>query len=337
MFMYIFTSIDDNNYIYNYGGISVINKIKAAACAAVIMLSLFFILGAKGGSVSDIVIETVVLSPGNTAPIAENIEISTYRGTVVSGEFKAVDAEKESITFHVVKQPKYGTVTVNGDGTFVYDPGNTKRTKDSFTYTATDSSGNCSEPAKVMININKQTGNVEYTDMKGDSAEFAAVYLSEQGIYTGKCVGGEYFFCPEEAVSQGEFLYMCLKASSHALLSDVTKSGLVNDSELPAWVKNSVSTAVLCGCFTGEHTFEYDDSITYEDAVIMVDAVFNITDVATVASIAPYYRNTSAQAMNNLYFCGIVDSSVISKYDEPLNMRDAAIMIAAAREVIEKR
>ena len=314
-----------------------VNKIKAAMCIAVIMLSMVFVLGAKGGLVSDVVIETVVLSPGNTAPIAENIEITTYRGVTVSGEFKAVDAEQEIISYKIVKRPKYGTVTDNGDGTFVYDPGKTKRAKDSFTYEATDSSGNCSEQATVTVNINKQSGNVEYTDMQGDTSEFAAVYLSERGIYTGKCVGGEYFFCPDETVSKGEFLYMCLKASDHTLLSDVSISGLANDAQLPAWVKNSVSTAVLCGCFTGEQTFEYDDSITYEEAVVMLDAVFDITDVATVSAIAPYYRNDSAQAMNNLYFCGIADDSVISKYDEPISMRDAAVMIASAMEVIEKR
>ncbi|MBQ4039839.1 MAG: hypothetical protein IJC91_01785 [Oscillospiraceae bacterium] len=58
-----------------------------------LLLSLSVILGMTPGKNSKIAVETVVLSPGNTAPIAENMELSTYRDTVKTGQLKAVDAE----------------------------------------------------------------------------------------------------------------------------------------------------------------------------------------------------------------------------------------------------
>ena len=130
---------------------------------------------------------------------------------------------------------------------------------------------------------------------------------------------------------------MCLKASEHENLSDVVTTGLNNDKELPSWIKNAVSTAVLCGCFTGEDVFEYSGYITYEEAAVMINAVFGITDVSSVSTIAPYYRDASAQAVNNLYFCGIIDEGIITDYDKSLSMRDAAIMLTAASEVYNNR
>lgn len=313
------------------------NRGKALMLTMLIAASLVCTTGMKSQTIADINIETVVLSRGNAVPIAENIELTTYRNIAVSGQLKAVDTENGNISFEVTKMPKYGVLEINDSGEFKYDPKNTKHTKDTFSYVAIDSLEKRSNEATVTINIKKQKSDVMYTDMENNPALYAAVYLAENEIYKGKCVGAEYFFQPDEKVTEGEFLNMCLKASQHEILSDIVKTGLSNDAELPTWVKNTVSTAVMCGCFTGESNFEYDGYITYEDAAEMINAVFDITDVATVSAISQYYRQDSAQAVNNLYFCGIVDENIVAKYDTEVTMADAAIMLEKANQIIKNR
>lgn len=301
-----------------------------------LIISLSVLMGMTPQRNTKIAVETVILSPGNTAPIAENIELSTFRDTVITGELKAVDVENEQIFFEITKRPKYGEVTLFDDGSFLYDPCGTKRSKVSFSYIAADASGNRSEEAKVTITIEKRASEIVYSDVDSED-EYAAVYLAEKNIYTGECIGEQHFFKPYSTVSKGEFLSMCLTATEHQLLTDVARTGLENDALLPAWVKNCVSTAVLCGCFSGDETFRYDESMTYEEAAVMINDVFEITDVVSASAISKYYRSESAQAVNNLYFCGITDESIVSKFDEQLTMIDAAKMLTQAIKVYNNR
>jgi len=336
--MYIFALSDDNKlYRFSFGGIAV-RKFKTICTAIIItVLALVFCTGISKKETLPVTVETIVLSKGNSAPIAENKDINTYRGVSVSGKLEAYDAENENISFVLIKAPKYGEVILSEDGSFEYSPSDTGKSRDSFSFAAVDSSGNCSDEAEVKIKIEKPKSDVLYSDMENDSGEFAAVYLAEKGIFTGKCIGDTWYFEPDNNPTKAEFLAMCLKASGHKLLSGVTRTGLENDSELPSWVKTNISSAVLCGCFIDDKIFEYADSITYEEAVQMIDAVFEITDVVTASVISPYISGESSQAVNNLYFCGITDESIVANINEPLSMRDAAKMLVAACNIIEER
>lgn len=310
---------------------------KIGTAIMITVFALVFCTGMSKAESLPVTVETIILSQGNSAPIAENMEFNTYRGVSISGKLEAYDAENENISFILTKEAKYGEVKLSEDGSFEYTPSDSGKSKDSFLYKAVDSSGKRSEEAEVKIKIGKTKSDIVYSDMQNDSGEYAAVYLAEKGIYKGKCIGDMWYFEPDNNLTKAEFLAMCLKASEHKLLSGVVRTGLENDSELPAWVKTNVSSAVLCGCFTDDEVFEYSDSITYEEAVKMIDAVFEITDVVTVSAISPYIGGESAQAVNNLYFCGITDESIVANIDEPLTMRDAAKMLAAACNLIEER
>ena len=143
------------------------------------------------------------------APIAQDLEIETYCGVAYTGTFSAIDNEGEAVTFTIDQAPKKGTVAVQDDGiTFLYTPSDRKTGSDSFTFTATDASGNVSAPATVRITISKQKTGVSYSDMSGHSAQTAAIRLAEEGICVGRQVGAAWFFDPEEAVSRSEFLAM---------------------------------------------------------------------------------------------------------------------------------
>ena len=56
------------------------------------------------GAALAVEVETVTVSTagsGNSAPVAENLEISTYRETSVSGDFKALDPEGDLLSFRI--------------------------------------------------------------------------------------------------------------------------------------------------------------------------------------------------------------------------------------------
>ena len=61
---------------------------------------------------------------------------------------------------------------------------------------AIDSGGNISDEATVTVNIKKQSTNITYSDMSGNSSNYAALMLAEKGVFTGEKLGESYFFCP---------------------------------------------------------------------------------------------------------------------------------------------
>ncbi len=86
---------------------------------------------------------TVVINAvANTAPVVINGTGTTSIGTALNGSVSplATDAEGNPLTFAVGTQPTNGTLTLNGDGTFVYTPNAGFTGSDSFTFTASDGS-----------------------------------------------------------------------------------------------------------------------------------------------------------------------------------------------------
>ena len=147
------------------------------------------------------------------APIAENLEIMTYRGISVGGQLKAFDPEGEEVHFRITTEPRKGTLTLEENGEFVYTPAEGKRGRDYFGYCASDPKGNLSQEATVVITIRKAGKGAGYADTAGLSCEYAACVLAEEGLFTGRCVCGQYLFEPEETVSCGEFLSLCMETA----------------------------------------------------------------------------------------------------------------------------
>lgn len=130
------------------------------------------------------------------APIAENLEIMTYRGISVGGQLKAFDPEGEEVHFRITTEPRKGTLTLEENGEFVYTPAEGKRGRDYFGYCASDPNGNVSQEATVVITIRKAGKGAGYADTAGLSCEYAACVLAEEGLFTGRCVCGQYLFEP---------------------------------------------------------------------------------------------------------------------------------------------
>lgn len=271
----------------------------------------------------------------NAAPVAENQELQTYRGVSVGGRLQAYDAEGGALTFEITTEPMKGTVELTADGYFVYTPKENKRGRDYFGFRATDPEGNVSQEGTVIIKLVRQKSAVTYSDMTGSAAEYAAVVLTEAGVFTGEYVGTDYVFSPTATVSRGEFLSMCMAAADCDLLQGVSSTGFQDDGDISAWLKPYVATALLNGYITGTEAetgtgavFSPDEDITLRDACVMLNAVLGVTDVVSAAAYEDDEGTGSAQAVANLTACNIM----LSRWDD----LDEALTRAGAAELLQK-
>lgn len=301
-----------------------------------------------GTSGSPVEVGLHLLSEANSAPIAENLELCTYKNVAITASFAATDPEGDLLTFQLVDKPARGAVTMPEDGSneFVYTPYENKTGKDSFTYVAVDAVGNTSAPATVKVKIEKASTKVTYSDMDGVSAHKAAIRLAEEGIFVGECMGGEYFFNPDTPVSRSEFLAMTMKATGLDALEDVTTTGFADDAAIPTWAKGYAASALKAGVVqgaadeVGRIVFNAEDTITRAEAAVLLDRALQVSDVseamATVDELAPAW---AVQSAANLESCGVLaaGSTGTLELNDQLTRADAAEMILGALEVLDAR
>lgn len=294
-------------------------------------LAALFALGATGAAATGYLTTTVVKL--NTAPVAENMIFETYTEVTLVENFRSVDPEGDPVTYTVTAEPKKGAVTVDGD-TFTYTPAAGKRGKDSFRYVAVDELGSVSKEATVTVNIRRQKTAVTYADMDGHPDAYAALWLAENGIFTGTQVGSVWLFEPEREVTRGAFLTMCLTACREGQGIAVSRTGFFDDAEIPVWQKPYVAAAVLDNIVTGSRTpegqtiFAPNASVTWYEAGVMLNNALGITDVAVSAETAvPVWAQ---QADANLASVRLTSAPLTAR---PLTRADAARLILNAAQM----
>ena len=277
------------------------------------------------------------------APVAENLEITTYRGVSVGGVLSAVDPEGDSLTFTVTTPPSKGTLELEEDGHFVYTPDQGRRGKDYFGYKALDSAGNSSQEATVIIRLVKQKTKVTYSDMAGNGGAYAAVALSERGLFTGENLAGSYVFSPDTPVTRSQFLAMCMELSGAPLLEDVSATGFADDGEIGSWAKPYVSTALKSGVISGytdgetSAVFGADRAVSVGEAAVILDRALDLTDTSVVwSSYEEAVPAWASQSMSDLAACGMLPHGV-SAAGEILTRVQAAEMLAEAMRVLDAR
>ena len=271
------------------------------------------------------------------APVAENLELTTYRNVSVGGRLAAVDPEGDALSFEITTQPGKGTVELTEDGRFVYTPETNRKGRDYFGYRAVDETGARSQEATVIIKIEKQKTSTTYADLDGHPAGYAATALAERGIFTAESVAGVSVFSPEREVTRGEFLSMCMALSGGEMLSGVASTGFADDADIGDWLKPVVATALMDGVVSGYTVsggavFEPDDTVTRQEAAVMLDNVLDTTDAAVGVSGA---ADWAAEAVGNLAACGVIAEG--EAYSEPLTRADAAEMLVRAFDVLAAR
>ena len=285
-----------------------------------------------GETGEEVTVTLYLLTEANEAPIARNMDLSTYKNVAITGWFDAEDGEGDSLTFQL-----RGAVTVAEDGSsqFVYTPYENKTGKDSFTYVAVDPAGNVSPEAKVSIQIEKPDTKVTYADMEGNPAHKASIRLAEEGIFVGSYVNGSYFFDPDQPVSRAEFLTMAMAATGLEPLEDVTLTGFYDDEAIPTWAKGYVSSALKAGAIQGsldqegQPVFGSGEPVTRGEATVMLDNLMGILDVPAEVFASESGGHWAGQAAANLSASGVIhggDDSAQAMAD-PLTRADVAELL----------
>ena len=280
--------------------------------------------------------------PAEGAPIAQELSISTYRNIPYRAQFLATDSEGEDITYAVVDQPRKGSVTAEG-ADFTYTPDEGITGADSFTYAATDSAGNISQPATVTVTIEKTKSGVTYADTQDSTAAAAAQHLAECGVFTGARIGDQYYFEPEKEVSRSEFLAMTLEAAGRDV-SAVTMTGFCDDEAIPTWAKAYAAAGVTDGIIRGTSTaegvaFRGEEPITFNEAATVLNRVLDLGDV----DLAVWYADReavpswAAQAVGNMEAVSVLSAGSFGSenMEKTLTRADAAGMLSAAATLLE--
>jgi hypothetical protein len=302
-----------------------------------------------GSSGEEAQVSLHLLSAPNSAPVAENLELCTYKNVAITGYFSATDPEGDLITFQLVEKPARGAVTLSEDGSaeFVYTPYENKTGKDTFSYVAVDAVGNTSAPATVKIKIQKANTKVTYADMDGVPAYRDAIRLAEEGVLIGECMGGSYFFRPDQPVSRSEFVALAMNTVGLDSLEGMTRTGFADDNSIPTWAKPYVSSALKAGVIQGsaneqgQVVFNSGATVTRAEASVLLDRLLQISDVSAEtwyadSELAPAWAYQSAV---NLETAGILRTNAQGALalEDTLTRADAAQMLSAALDVIDAR
>lgn len=219
------------------------------------------------------------------APIAEDFALETYKNLPVTGSLKVTDPEGQTMTYTVTRQPKRGTLTIAGDGSFTYTPSKNKVGVDSFVYTAADPAGKVSREATVTVTILKPTDATQYTDTVGRDCRFAAEWMKNTGIFVGENLAGQSCFLPDREVSRGEFVTMLTKALELPVREDVTYTGYTD--EIPGWLRPYLAAAVRSGLTAGlpeQKVFDAAAPVSGAEAAVMLRNALDLTLQPAAAS-----------------------------------------------------
>ena len=289
---------------------------RIAFSAAAFVLMLLLCLGLAAPALAE-----------GTAPIAENLELKTFRHISVGGALSAYDPDGEIVAFMITTPPVKGDVQLEADGSFVYTPYYNKKGRDYFGYKAQDMDGNWSQEATVLIRIQKQKTPVWYEDMQGREGEYAAIALAERGLFVGEQIGRRYCFQPEKPVTQGEFLALCMLAADKPVLKGVMRTGSAEDADIPDWMKEYVASAALQGVGSGTE-FEAEKQISKAEAAKILNAVLGLYPQDAAEA------DETVRACLNLQAVGVMQQT---RADETaLTREEAARMLAAAADFAEK-
>ncbi|WP_409968793.1 Ig-like domain-containing protein [Bengtsoniella intestinalis] len=305
-----------------------------------IALGLAFALGLQSGVLA--LFSQNYAVPPEGAPIAQELEFTTYCDIAYQGQLLAVDSQGDDITYTVDTAAKKGTVELDGTA-FIYTPIKGKSGSDRFTYIAIDSQGNCSAPATVLVNIEKVKSDVTYADTTPVEAA-AAQYLAEEGVFAGTKIGENYYLEPTRTVSRSEFLAMAMEVVG-VEIATVSITSFCDDSNLNAATKNYVATAVMAGYVQGVPTqdgvaFQGAETITFSEASAMLSRVLGVEDV----DLAVWYGQTvvnhwADQAVGNLEAIDVVAVGSFGSeiLEEPLARSQAVVMLAAAGQYLDSQ
>ena len=190
-----------------------------------------------------------------------------------------------------------------------------------------------SQEATVVITIRKAGKSAGYADTAGLSCEYAASVLAEEGLFTGRCVCGQYLFEPEETVSCGEFLSLCMETAGIEP-AETTVSAESSATAAPVWIQQYVDAAVSEGCPVptfGGAPFDADAPVTLGAAAQTLSKALRITPLSSASG----EESAAARAIQELVACGLLPVGMDA--EASLTRGQAAELFLKALDLLEQR
>ncbi len=277
----------------------------------------------------------------NLPPVAENMELKTYKNIPLTGMFAATDPDGDALGFRITTKPRRGDMEIMEDKSFRYTPFQNKTGSDTITYVAVDAYGNTSPEARITIKIDKPATKTTYADMEGNPAYYAALKLIENDVFTGEQICGSYYFSPDTVLSRGEFLVMAMKAVEMEDVPSAAITGFADDVETAAWVKPYAQAALKAGIVGGVVTSDgrkllnAASPITMAEAAVILNRATRMSNVTVMgqADELAAVPAWASQAARNMDAVGVVSLDSIADWSAPVTRADAARMLNQSMEV----
>ena len=203
---------------------------------------------------------------------------------------------------------------------------------------AVDAEGNTAQPAAITIEIKKNKTGLTYSDMDGDPAHYAAIYLAQKGVMTGETIGSCAFFHPSRAVTRSEFIAMTAAAADLSVVP-TEQTDFADDSGLSAWAKPYISAAAANGLVSGYATvsgvseIRGEKTITTAEAGVVLDHLLDgtLNGVQYAWSMSDHSPQDWAQpAMSRLERVSVLTSAQAQNPETPLDRRTACEILYRA-------
>nr|MBE6545621.1 hypothetical protein [Oscillospiraceae bacterium] len=269
--------------------------------------------------------------------------ITTQEAISFFGNLDAHDPEGDEIEYIIVTYPKKGvlTLTEKDSGRYQYTPTAGYTGKDKFTYVARDEYGNYSEPMTVSVKVSERMCDTVYRDMVEREEYNAAVAMTAMGIMSGRQVGDDLYFEPDETVSRAEFVAMAMKCAGLRADSTLTSTYFDDDADISPSLKGYIATAQRIGIITGDFKdgkllFSPDEEITrYEAAKILATLIGSDGEgeesVFAADSNIPVWARAGVYAMCSL---GVFDAEDSATLSESITRADVAEYLYKISDIV---
>lgn len=281
-------------------------------------------------------------SAAGNIPIAQEIEAETYVEIPIEIELQAMDTDNDIVLYQLTEEPRLGTANIQGN-ILSYSPG-AKAGKDKFSYTAVDADGNTAQAAQITIEVQKNRAKITYSDMVGNPAHYAAIYLAEKGIMTGESIGGCSFFRPTQTVTRSEFIAMAASIAELPI-EPTEQTDFADDAGLSPWAKPFVSTAAASGLVNGYQTtgglneIRGQNPITLAEASVITNNLLSESMDGLQFTLADTHSDMdwARSAISSLDRLDILSPiTTMQNDDSPITRQDACEMLYRTMRLMEK-
>ena len=307
----------------------------------------FTVDGYAGGAEIECILKFI--DKVNYAPEAGNGSVSagsitTQESISVYGNLDATDPEGDAIDFIIVSYPKKGnlTLTESENGRYCYTPYDGYTGKDKFTYVARDEYGNYSEPVTVTVKVSERMCDTVYRDMDERAEYNAAVAMTAMGIMSGRQLGDDLYFEPDQTLTRAEFVTMAMKCAGIRADSTLSSTYFDDDADISPSLKGYIATAQRIGLVVGDFKngqllFSPNEKITkYEAAKILSTLIGSDAEgeesVFATDSDIPVWARAGVYAMCSL---GIFDSNDSATLSENVTRGDTAEYLYKMSSIIK--